>query len=145
MIAATKQVNIVLENFKEKFKEYPYAFSAVLLGIISLLIIGLIYVGIFDMFVPVKEQGKGMFNFLTSKNVKEKNIIDYLNTASIIIAILSIISAFLSWLMKEEKRVANIALFAGLLPLMIHFFLLTLIIAIIIVIIFNVDSISDWF
>ena len=97
------------------------------------------------MFVPVKEQGKGMFNFLTSKTVKEKNIIDYLNMASISIAIFSILSAFLSWLMKEEKRAANIALFAGLLPLMIHFFLLTLIVAIIIAIIFNLDSISDWF
>lgn len=131
-----------MKSIREVFAEYPFATLSTLMGIISLCILGLIYVGAFDMFVPVSEQGKGFFNLLnTTKTPQTKNVIDYLNITSVVFAVFGLAIALVSRLKQEHKMGYSTALIACSLPLMIQYYLIMIVVILIFAVIFNFGSV----
>jgi hypothetical protein len=131
-----------MKSISDVIKEYPFATLSTFMGIISLCILGLIYVGAFDMFVPVSDQGKGLFNFMAStKTPQTKNIIDYLNIASVICAVFGLAIALVSRLKQEDKMGYSTALIACSLPLIIQYYLIMIVVILVVAVIFNLDSI----
>ncbi len=122
-----------MTSIKDIIKEYPYAAIATFMGTIALCIVGLIYIGAFDAFVPLKNQGAGFFNFTMVKGTTpQKTIVDYLNMASITMAFLGLILTLFSRLKKEEKIAYNTAAIACVLPLFFHFLFVGLVIVLVI-------------
>jgi hypothetical protein len=122
-----------MKSIKDVIKEYPYAAISTFMGMIALCIVGLIYIGAFDAFVPIKNQGAGFFNFNMVKGTNpQKTIVDYLNMASIMLSIIGLIVALFSRLKQEEKLAYNTAAIACILPLFLHFLLVGLIIILIV-------------
>ena len=124
-----------MKSTNDIIKAYPYATISTFMGIISLFIMVLIYIGMFDVLVPLKEQGGGIFNFIAKNSTPQKTIVDHLNMVSMIIAIIGLMLSFFSYLKKEEKIASKTAAIACFLPLFFHFLLVCLAIAVIIAII----------